>query len=111
MNKNFCHAQINRGHHLFFEHNKTVGEVADIMKITIPAAWHLLRLVKQKFDTKYKLSYPGTNTHVSFIWHLHVSHYNTFPSPLQADANDIAMKPSRNEWRLENNFAAACAAC
>ncbi len=54
MNKNFCHAQINRGHHLFFEHNKTVGEVADIMNITIPAAWHLLRLVKQKFDVKHK---------------------------------------------------------
>ncbi len=54
MNKHFCHAQINRGHHLFFEHNKTVGEVADIMNISIPAAWHLLRLVKQKFDIKYK---------------------------------------------------------
>ncbi len=55
MNKNFCHAQINRGHHLFFEHNKTVCEVADIMNITIPAAWHLLRLVKQKFDVKHKI--------------------------------------------------------
>ncbi len=54
MNKHFCHAQINRGHHLFFEHDKTVGEVADIMKIDIRAAWHLLRLVKQKFDVKHK---------------------------------------------------------